>query len=76
MLTLLIAMALSSCCGIQGKPEKIPRLDTPNYPKVTAEELQCLTDDVYRRLNIGKTMCRERVTTYEKAIDKYNSTIK
>lgn len=76
ILTVLIALALSSCCGIQGKAEPIERFDTPNYPKVTGNELACLADEVYIRLNTGKTMCRERVKTYENAIDEFNESIK
>ena len=73
---LLSAMVLSSCCGIQGKPSPINRPDTPIYPKIQSHELECLADDVYMRLNKGKTMCRERVKTYENVIDAYNESIK
>lgn len=73
----LTALALSSCSGVvQGKPDPIVRYDTPDYPSVSAAELQCLPDDTYKRLNEGKTMARERVKTYENVIDKYNDSIK
>ena len=78
ILMVLTALALSSCssCPTQGKAAPIDRPVTPFYPVVFGHELSCLTDDVYKRLNIGKTMCRKRVKTYEKAIDKYNESIK
>jgi len=71
-------MVLSSCnsCPIQGKAEKINRPAEPVYPKVWQQELACLSDETYKKLNTGKTMCRERVKTYEQVIDKYNESIK
>ncbi len=74
----LTALALSSCgsCPVQGKPDPIERFDTPNYPKIKANELACLLNETYKKLNTGKTMCRERVKTYENVIDKFNESIK
>lgn len=67
---------MSSCGSIQGTPATIERFNTPKYPKILGKELSCLSSDVYKRLNTGKTMCRERVKTYENVIDKYNDSIK
>ena len=72
----LTALALSSCSSIQGRPDTIIRFGTPNYPKVTAEELKCLSNETYKKLDIGKTMARERVKTYENVIDEFNESIK
>ena len=72
----LTALVLSSCDSIQGRPDTIVRFDTPNYPKISSEELKCLSDKTYKKLNVGKTMARERVKTYENVIDKYNDSIK
>lgn len=75
-LVVVSGMVSISCCGIQGAASPIERPNTPIYPKIQASELECLTDDVYTRLNLGKTMCRERVKTYEHVIDIYNESIK
>ena len=77
ILASVTVLVLSSCCNtpIQGKAAPIELPNSITFPKVYAEELACLTDDVYNRLDDGRIMCRSRLKTLEKAINAYNDSL-
>ena len=61
------ALILASCCGIPSQAKlKLP----PDvvYPTIKAEELQCLTDKTYEKLNIRRIRCETRVETLKNII--------
>lgn len=69
ILTVVSATILSSCaCPIPATPV-LNRPATPVYPVIKAEELTCLTDETYKKLNLRRVMCEKRVTTLEGIID-------
>ena len=76
LLAILSVTTLISCDSIQGKPSIINVPASPIYQKVDGGELQCLTDDTYKKLNVRRTQCETRVKTLEGAIKKYNDSIK
>ena len=71
MKTLIIvsAMVLSSCCGTPNQA-RLPLPQDLVYPKITAEELQCLSDSAYKRLNERRIMCESRIETLKNTIKK------
>ena len=56
----LLALVLNSLIGCGGttivKPIPLPLPDKPIYPSIKESELQCLTQETYDALIIGKTL--------------------
>jgi hypothetical protein len=69
MLIILSVTVLSSCCSIPDQA-KLPLPPDLVYPKIQAEELQCLSDDTYKRLNERRIMCESRIETLKNTIKK------
>lgn len=61
---ILSALILASCCAepvyLQGKLKLPPKLV---YEPISAESLQCLSDEAYTKLNARRAACEARIET-------------
>lgn len=61
----LIALILTSCASIRTVyvTEPLPIPVAPAYPVVTGAELECLSDDAYKRLQLNNKLKKDYIET-------------
>jgi len=64
---LLSAMILSSCGNIPAQA-KLPLPPKIVYPAILGGELQCLSDNTYKKLNTRRSLCESRIETLRNII--------
>ena len=71
LIIVLSGMILASCCNQPiGSQARLPLPQDLIYPKISAEELRCLSDSAYKKLNERRVMCEGRVKTLKNTILK------
>ena len=70
MKTLIIALSVALCaCATNPATFYLSRPERPILPAVSGDDLQCLTDDVYRRIVMRDAMRRWYAEELESIID-------
>ena len=68
LLTILLSATILSSCGTVISQAKLPLPPEVVYPAISGHELQCLTDNVYKKLNTRRALCEARVETLRNII--------
>ena len=63
---LIIALTLNSCSIFSGA--RLPLPPEVVYPPILGGELQCLSDNTYKKLNKRRDLCEKRVETLKAII--------
>lgn len=71
LLMILSGMILASCCSTPIPSQaKLPLPQKLVYPKIQPNEVQCLADETYQKLNLRRSMCEQRIETLRNIIKK------